>query len=141
MAFGSGRFAAVWSIEPHEKSSSVRISTSKKNMQTGMYETDFSGFVTFIGDAHDKIRKYPSHPTKPKTPIVKIRLDDATCTRPYPPPEDKDVVKFQVYDFTPADQVQYEPAPEAAVRKTAEPKRETNFVDVPEDSDEELPFN
>lgn len=50
MGFRNGAYAKVWSVE--EKSptmAKVNISVSKKNKQTGEYETEFSGFVDFVG--------------------------------------------------------------------------------------------
>ena len=52
MGFRQGAFCTVWSIEPAtETRTKGRISISRKNKQTGEYETDFSGFVDFIGTA------------------------------------------------------------------------------------------
>lgn len=50
MGFRTGAFATVWSVE--EKSPTMtkaNISISKKNKQTDQWETEFSGFVDFIG--------------------------------------------------------------------------------------------
>ena len=42
----------VWKIESHEKYTKIQCSTQRK--VNGKYETDFSGFVTLVGDAHAK---------------------------------------------------------------------------------------
>ena len=53
MGFRKDGFATVWEVKTGKGNySDVRISTSKKNKQTDQYETDFSGFVRFAGDAH-----------------------------------------------------------------------------------------
>lgn len=50
MSFREGAWAKVWEIKPvRENITTLRISTSRKDKQTGEYETDFSGFVTCIG--------------------------------------------------------------------------------------------
>jgi len=53
-----GCYAKVWKIEPKEKYTKVQISISKKDKATGQYETDWSGFTNFVGQAHTEIAKY-----------------------------------------------------------------------------------
>ena len=53
MGFRNGAYAKVWSVEPEtDTRTKVRLSTSRKNRQTGQYEQDFSGFVQFVGTAN-----------------------------------------------------------------------------------------
>lgn len=52
MGFHIGSYATVWSVEDKGKFSNVNLSTSRKNKQSGNYETDFSDYVSFVGDAH-----------------------------------------------------------------------------------------
>lgn len=50
MGFRNGAFATVWEVKPKTPNvTSVRVSVSKKNRDTGEYEQSFSGFVSFIG--------------------------------------------------------------------------------------------
>ena len=52
MGFRKDTFATVWSVEPtSDTMTKARISISRKNRQTGEYETDFSGFVSFVGSS------------------------------------------------------------------------------------------
>jgi len=52
MGFRRDAYATVWSVEPiSENVTKVRLSISRKNKQSGEYETEFSGFVRFIGTA------------------------------------------------------------------------------------------
>lgn len=55
MGFRTGSFAKIWAIEPKSDTNTiVRMSISRKNKQSGEYEQDFSGFVSFIGSATAK---------------------------------------------------------------------------------------
>lgn len=55
MGFREKAFATIWSTEPiSDTLTKARISVSRKNKQSGEYETDFSGFVSFIGTAAAK---------------------------------------------------------------------------------------
>lgn len=50
MGFRAGAYATVWNIEPVSNvNTKGRISISRKNKQSGEYETDFSGYVNFLG--------------------------------------------------------------------------------------------
>lgn len=52
MGFRANTYATVWSVEPVSATMTKgRISISRKNKQTGQYEQDFSGYVSFIGTA------------------------------------------------------------------------------------------
>lgn len=53
--FSTGVYFKVWNVVNKGNYSEVECSTSKKNKQTGNYETDFSSkFVRFVGAAHQK---------------------------------------------------------------------------------------
>lgn len=53
--FSTGVYFKVWNVTDKGKYAEVECSTSKKNNQTGNYETDFSSkFVRFIGNAYTK---------------------------------------------------------------------------------------
>lgn len=50
MGFRNNAFATVWEVTPKsELCTDIRLSVSKKNKDTGEYDTDFSGFVRVIG--------------------------------------------------------------------------------------------
>lgn len=53
--FSTGVYFKVWGVVDNGNYAEVDCSTSKKNAQTGNYETDFSSkFVRFIGEAYRK---------------------------------------------------------------------------------------
>lgn len=50
MGFRTGAYAKVWDIEPKTENVTVlKLSVSRKDKQTGQWETDFSGFVSVYG--------------------------------------------------------------------------------------------
>ena len=77
MGFRKESYATVWEVEPvSDTMTKGRISISRKNKNTGEYETDFSGFVSFVGTASAK-----------KASLLKekdrIRLGDVDVTNRY----------------------------------------------------------
>ena len=120
MAFQNGSYATIWEVKPSEKYTDVRLSTSRKRKDTGAYETDFSGFVRFIGSAHQKAASL-----KEKD---RIRLGEISVTRTYDKVRDTNYTNFQCFSFE---------FPES--QPSSSPK-EYN-VSIPEGVDEELPFS
>ena len=58
MGFRKDSYASVWSVEPKsERFANVRLSITRKNKDTGEYETSFSGFVGFAGFVTKKEHK------------------------------------------------------------------------------------
>lgn len=52
MGFRNGAYAKIWQVEPAtDTRTKVRLSVSRKNKQTGEYEQDFGGYVSFVGTA------------------------------------------------------------------------------------------
>ena len=96
MGFRTGAFATVWSVEPGKGNfSKVRLSTSRK-MKDGTYEQDFTGFCTFIAQAHAKAGRL-----KVKD---RIKIGDTDVTNTYDKENKKEYVNFKVFDFEMADE-------------------------------------
>jgi hypothetical protein len=92
MGFRTGAYAKVWKTEDKGNYSVVELSTSKKNKQTGKYETDFNGkFVRFIGQAHTDIKKYGDG--------IKIKLGDVEVTNSYNKETKIGYTNFLVFSF------------------------------------------
>lgn len=53
MGFSIGNYAKIKRVEDKEKYAVCKLSVSKKNKQSGKYETSFVGDVRFIGKAFD----------------------------------------------------------------------------------------
>ena len=45
-------YAKIKSVETYEKYTICKITISKKDKKTGVWDTDFVSKVTFVGDAH-----------------------------------------------------------------------------------------
>ena len=93
MSFRQNAFATIWSVEPvRDTITKAKITTSKKNKSTGEYETDFSGFVTFLGTA-----------TASKAAKLKekdrIKLGDVDVTRKWDKEKQKEYINFNVFSF------------------------------------------
>lgn len=93
MGFRKESFATIWSVESvSDTLTKARISISRKNKQTGDYDTDFSGFVSFIGTAAAK-----------KAACLKekdrIRLGDVDVTTKYDKEKDVTYTNFKIFSF------------------------------------------
>lgn len=97
MGFRQGGYMTVWSSEASKSGNTtrVRLSSSRKNKQTGDYEQDFSGFCTFIGPAHDMAKKL-----KEKDRIKILECDVGTT---YDKEKKVEYVNYKVFSFEMAD--------------------------------------
>lgn len=127
MGFTNGAFATVWEIEPHEKFTKVRLNVSQKNLETNEYRQTFSGYVSFIGEAHNNINSI-----KPKDKIQLIKTD---VTTRWDKARQQEFVNYQCYEFE-----KQEPLP--GKEKSKSNSKSSQYVpNIPENVDEELPFN
>lgn len=125
MGFRTGAFCKLWTIEPvRDTITKSRASISKKNKNTGEYESEFDGFIAFVGTA-----------AASKAARLKegdrIRLGDVDVTRRYDKEKQKEYINFNVYSFEMADS-----------RTSAAPPTITNTepVDSGEVETDDLPF-
>lgn len=52
IGFRTNSYAKCWEIKPvSDKHTKIRLSISKKNKDTGEYEQEFGGYVSFVGTA------------------------------------------------------------------------------------------
>lgn len=93
MGFRTGSYATIWSVESAtDTRTKARISISRKNKQTGEYDTDFSGFVDFIGTA--AARKALTLKEKDR-----IRLGDVDVTNNYNNEKNITYTNFKIFSF------------------------------------------
>lgn len=131
MGFRKDSYATVWNVEQGRGNTmKVRLSTSRKNRETGEYEQDFSGFCTFIGTAKAKAEKL-----KVKS---RIKLGDTDVTTWYDKDKGVEYVTYKVFDF----ELQDANDANVSVVKTSA-KKTSGLEDVVEDGDvdeDNLPF-
>ena len=120
MSFRTRAWAKIWSIERNEKSTKVRISTSRK--VNDKYEQDFSGFVTLAGTAHKEAANLKVGDT--------FQIGDCEVTSRYDKEKKKEYINFTIYSFGSSEQK------DAPVAKPA------TAPTAPSDSEDEgsLPF-
>lgn len=126
MGFRNGAYATVWEVKPGNGNySDVRISISKKSRQTGEYETDFSGFVRFIGSAHENAAYLDER--------ARIKIGECDVTNRYDKEKRQTYTNYAVFSFESADGNSN--GPNTQVENDSD-----GFMNVPDNIDEELPF-
>lgn len=128
MGFRKEAFATIWSVESTSDTlTKARISISRKNKQTGEYDTDFSGFVSFVGTAAAK-----------KAAVLKekdrIRLGDVDVTNKYDKERNTTFTNFKIFSFEMADALQNRQS-----QTVTEPQPNVDSGEI-DDSDSRLPF-
>lgn len=97
MGFRSNTYATVWEVKPvSETMTKVRLSTSRKNKQTNEYETDFSGYVAFVGAS---AAKGAAHLTERD----RIKLGDVEVTTKYDKEKNIAYTNYTAFSFEAAD--------------------------------------
>ena len=134
MGFRTGAYCTVWEITP--KSDAVttgRISISRKNKQTEQYETDFSGFVSFVGTAIAS----DAAQLKEKD---RIRLGDVEAKTYYDKDRGVTYYNFNIYSFEKAEfeNTDKTDKPKSKKKKTTPFNPEVGDGEV--DADNTLPF-
>ena len=127
MGFRSKNYCTVWEVESiSDTNTKARISASRKNKQTGEYETDFSGFVNFVGTAAAK-----------KALGLKagdrIRLGDVDVTTKYDKEKKVTYTNYKIFSFETRDEI------DGVTNNTKEPAQ-TSTVGDGEVDDSRLPF-
>lgn len=97
MGFHNDAFATIWQVEPVKDTiTKAKITISKKNNNTKEYETDFSGFVTFLGTAAaSKAAKLKERD--------RIKLISTDVGRKWNAEKEKEYINFKVFSFEMAD--------------------------------------
>lgn len=128
MGFRNGAYATIWEVKQGKGNyTDVRLSISKKNKQTEQYETDFSGFVRFIGTAHQKASRL-----KEKD---RIKLGDCEVTNSYDKEKKVTYTNFAVFSFEDTSG-----GNSSASSNNQNKPSNDGFMNIPDGIDEELPF-
>lgn len=127
MGFRKEAFATIWSVESTSDTlTKARISISRKNKQTGEYDTDFSGFVSFVGTAAAK----KAAGLKEKD---RIRLGDVDVTNKYDKEKNVTYTNYKIFSFETQNEI------DGGSRNTESPEPKKP-VDDGEVDDDRLPF-
>lgn len=120
----------VWEIKQGNGNyTDVRVSSSKKNKQTDQYETDYSGYVRFVGTAHQNAASL-----KEKD---RIKIGDCEITNRYDKDKKITYTNVAVFSFEMADGAGASKAPAGRPNPAAAKDAFTNVADA---IDEDLPF-
>lgn len=127
MGFRKEAFATIWSVESTSDTlTKARISISRKNKQTGEYDTDFSGFVSFVGTAAAK----KAAGLKEKD---RIRLRDVDVTNKYDKEKNVTYTNYKIFSFETQNEID-------GASRNAESPEPKKPVDDGEVDDDRLPF-
>ena len=92
MGFRKDQYATVWSVESTRPNvTKVRLSTSRKDKQTGQYVQDFSGYCNFVGNCAVDALKLRERD--------RIKLGDVDVTNRYDKETKKEFVNYVVFGF------------------------------------------
>ena len=130
MGFRTGAFCKVWTVEPVSNTMTKgRISISRKNKNTGEYDQEFSGYVSFVGTAAaQKGLKLKEGD--------RIKLGDVDVTNTYNKEKGITYTNFKIFSFDTQEEIDGVSAP---AQQTQQP--DTSFLNVEEGFDESLlPF-
>lgn len=119
MGFRTGAYARVWEKDVKEKYTSIRLSVSKKDKQTGEYVQEFNGIVRCIGNAHQQMQNI--------VPPQNIRIGDCDVTTYYDKEKEKGYTNFFIFSLTDAND-------------TAPKKDLGDFEFIPNQEEDDLPF-
>lgn len=126
MGFRNGAYATVWEKKPGNGNwMNVKLSTSRKNRQTGEYETDFNGFVRFIGDAGEAVAYLGER--------ARIKIGECDVTNKYDRDKGITYTNYAVFSFENADGSN-------TSSSGSSNQNGDGFMSYPDD-DGELPFN
>lgn len=87
--FSNNSIAKIWGVQDKGNFAVCQISTSKKNNETGRYDTDFRQRARFVGKA------YRQHPQKDQ----KVRITSCGVTTAYDKEKGKEYINFIVFDY------------------------------------------
>ena len=124
-----GTLATFWKVQrvaDNGKTCDVQISISKKNKQSGEYETDFSGFVKFCGENLVKFAQSLQEKGK-------IDIDSFELTNKYD--KEKKVTYYNVSVFA-AKKHEWDDNSGTTSKSTGK----EDFMQIPDSIEEELPF-
>ena len=156
-ANGRGGYGRIWALQREEKYTIARYSTSKKNGDE--YETDFSGYVRFINDAHRKLANVDAPKIEKGVTLkdstlkfekqtgtsfrgIPVQLTSVDVTTSYNKEKETTYTNFIVWDFELQDSGSYGSAKKTTKKdtKSSAAKVKTKIEDFDNVADDDLPF-
>lgn len=142
MGFGNGKLARIWAFENKGNYSTCRLSISRKDKNTGAYVTDFTdGFVRLVGKAHIDIQNLVIDEHKGAL----VRITSCEVTNVYTAPDGKVsyAPHYTIFGFE-----EYQPNYQSnqgnnqgnASAISVQENSLDDFVKIPDDAGDELPF-
>lgn len=124
--FSQGSYLKVWEVKKVEaKYVDAQCTTSRKK-DDGTYETDFSGFVRFCGKAFDDVKGANKGDS--------FKIVRCGVTQTYNKEKKQNFTNFVVFEVENGNSGQAKPTQTTT-------KDPSEFVNLPDALDEELPFN
>lgn len=152
MGFREGAFATVWEItDERDNFAKIRISTSRKDKKTDEYVTDFSGFVSLVGDAFKNLDVIARELEENERCRIKIGACDVSNR--YDKDKEREFVNFTMFSFEIPEGKQSDDSDKSSGKKTAKKTSKSTakgagkkkaapppLEDDDDDGDEDLPF-
>lgn len=146
MGFRQGAYANVWSVEDKGKYSTARISISKRNPNTGGYDTEFQdGYVRLVGSAHEKFKE---RTVSDKGEFIRINACDVQNFYAKPDGKVSYTPHYTIFEFDFYNDISNngggakQNKENGAKKKDDIPVDKDGFMNIPDAvDDEELPFN
>jgi hypothetical protein len=131
MAFRDGGYATVWDSRPGKTpgSQSVRISSQYRDRQTGEWKQDFSGWVSFRGEAGALAKNLP--------PKARIRLGECSVSSTWDRDTKENSYFFTVFTFTMADA---SPTKASSTSSTTSATSQAAVETIEDAAADEMPF-
>lgn len=116
MGFRTGSYAKVWKVEPkNDRVTDLRISTSKKNRESGEFEQDFGGYVRCVGTSCASKAASLAQGTR-------IKLGDVDVTRRFDKDANKEYTNFTVFSFQTEEEAESESEPKQKNAPPSDPE-------------------
>ena len=149
MGFRDGAYCKLWKLDMSGKFPQGQISISRKDKTTGEYVDDFSGFVSFIGEAANAVQKIPNQ--------GRFKIKGCDVSRIWNREKQREFINFRIYDLEDATNVappaNNQPQQRSSAKssgsqmsvaeleaKLAEAKLRESGKNVADDSGDDLPF-
>ena len=140
MGFSNGKYARIWSFENKGNYSTCRLSISRKDKNTGAYVTDFTdGFVRLVGKAHFDIQNL--NIDEHRGALVKITSCEVTNVYTAPDGKVSYAPHYTIFGFEEygSQSNQGNNQGNASAISVQENSLD-DFVKIPDDAGDELPF-